>query len=300
MENEGRHKEEIKFVKKTLLSWRDIPDSEISFRRLTGISNVVYKVTADAEVSPKNIILRKFGHTEDVVDKKKESLIFEMMSETGRGPKCYGQSAKYRLEEYFDAKPIETTQINEPYWRRRLAVALAKFHVADVTEIKKESIILDRLKNVKFYEEFNSRCLKKLGITAEQFKKLSELKILGTREERQYVKSITPSNNLVFSHNDTLNGNILVAEKDKKIILIDYEYSGFNNRAYDAANLFIESMMSYENPEPPFFELDPQIFPTLDEVKDFARYYLYAACFCDEGIENLENKRQVGFPYRHF
>jgi len=233
--------------------------------------------------------LRKFGDTEAVVDKGKESMVFNLMAEVGRGPKCYGKSVKYRLEEFFDAAPIKTSQINEKYWRRKLAIALAKHHSLEVNELQKEHIVLDRLNETKFYDAFNIKCVTEESFTAEQIKSLSEMRVLGSREEREYVKSITPTKNLVFSHNDTLNGNILVTTKDKKIILIDYEYSGYNNRAYDAANLFVESMMTYDNPEPPFFEITSSVFPKLEEVEDFARYYIYASCYCDaEALDELE------------
>jgi len=37
--------------------------------------------------------------------------------------------------------------------------------------------------------------------------------------------------------------------------------------------------MTYDNPSAPFFAIDKQIFPKLNDVKDFARYYLYASLY---------------------
>lgn len=282
------HLDEINFVKENIATWKDIPDGNIWLQKLCGISNIVYKVMTNVDVTPQTFILRKFGDTEAVVDKDKESLVFNMMAEVGRGPKCFAKSGKYRCEEYFEAAPIKTTQINEPYWRRKLAVALAKHHSLNSESIKKENIIIERLDETKFYDSYNSKCVTEEGFTSEQAKLLSEIKTLGSREEREYVRSIIPYGNLVFSHNDTLNGNILVTEKDKRIVLIDYEYSGYNNRAYDAANLFVESMMTYDNPEPPYFEIDASIFPKLNEVQDFARYYIYASLYCENEIDDAK------------
>ena len=290
METPTSYSEEIKFLTQGIETWKDIPSTSFSFQILTGISNAVYKVTTDAKVAPHTVILRKFGNTEEVIDKEKESIFFNAMSESGRGPKCYAESSKYRIEEYFDAVPIQTTQINEPYWRRKLAVTFAKHHALEVSGIEKNHIILERLDEAKFYESFNTKCVTKDGFSEEQLKKLNELKTLGSREEREFVKSITPSENLVFSHNDTLNGNILVTKGDQRLILIDYEYSGYNNRAYDAANLFVESMMTYNKICPPFFTIDEQIFPKLEDVKDFARYYIYASLYNnDPEVNDLES-----------
>ena len=50
----------------------------------------------------------------------------------------------------------------------------------------------------------------------------------------------------VFSHNDLLSGNILIQNSTSNVparaagdvTIIDYEYAGYNSRAYDIANHF--------------------------------------------------------------
>ena len=48
----------------------------------------------------------------------------------------------------------------------------------------------------------------------------------------------------VFCHNDALSFNIMIpfdffeSVEEKKIVLIDYEYAGYNSRAFDIANHF--------------------------------------------------------------
>jgi ethanolamine kinase len=44
----------------------------------------------------------------------------------------------------------------------------------------------------------------------------------------------------VFCHNDLLSGNILFLAKESRVQLIDFEYGGYNYRAFDMANHFCE------------------------------------------------------------
>ena len=49
---------------------------------------------------------------------------------------------------------------------------------------------------------------------------------------------------IVLSHNDFLNGNILKLE-DGKFLLIDFEYCTMNLRSYDIANFLSEALFDY-------------------------------------------------------
>ena len=45
---------------------------------------------------------------------------------------------------------------------------------------------------------------------------------------------------IVFSHQDLLCGNILHAEGWERVQFIDFEYGGYNLRGFDIANHFCE------------------------------------------------------------
>mmetsp|Transcript_38389 Transcript_38389/g.34190 ORF Transcript_38389/g.34190 Transcript_38389/m.34190 type:complete len:112 (+) Transcript_38389:116-451(+) len=106
------NKEFKNYIKATLPDWASISDNDIIIEKLTSLSNIVFKVTSKKEVSPNPIIFRKFATKEGVVDREKESLVFLEMSKRGLGPKCYGGDDKYRLEEYFNARPIKNEEYN--------------------------------------------------------------------------------------------------------------------------------------------------------------------------------------------
>lgn len=73
---------------------------------------------------------------------------------------------------------------------------------------------------------------------AEQFKK--EFKVLLPSEDR--------SHDLVFSHNDFQENNMMIQGGDySKIVLIDFEFSCMNNRGFDLATYFLESIITYKH-----------------------------------------------------
>ena len=51
---------------------------------------------------------------------------------------------------------------------------------------------------------------------------------------------------LAFCHNDVLPYNILIAKDTGRIVLIDYEYAGYNYPIYDLAYYITEAYFDYE------------------------------------------------------
>ena len=96
-------------------------------------------------------------------------------------------------------------------------------------------------------------------------------------EEVAFLKKILPKHarSVTFCHNDIHAFNILSLNKDKKLVLIDFEYADYNYRAYDIVNLFTEATIVYDTPEYPFYELDEQKFPARQELYDFVKHYLF-------------------------
>ena len=80
---------------------------------------------------------------------------------------------------------------------------------------------------------------------------------------------------VVFSHNDLHSQNILLLEKSNKLVFIDYEYSSYNYRGYDIANLFNESMIDYTNENYPYYTINEKNFPSDYDLIDFIKYYLF-------------------------
>lgn len=89
----------------------------------------------------------------------------------------------------------------------------------------------------------------------------------------------------VLCHNDLLSGNILLSQDHDRVTLIDYEYCGYNYRAYDLANHFCE-----------FGGFDFDIkskFPSVDYRKKYLLCYLRShhnlVCSDDRTYESDQN-----------
>ena len=60
-------------------SWSSLTTDKLTMIWLSGMSNRVYRVTADGDVNPWNVILRVFGC--DLNDKTQENTIFQTLSD---------------------------------------------------------------------------------------------------------------------------------------------------------------------------------------------------------------------------
>lgn len=80
---------------------------------------------------------------------------------------------------------------------------------------------------------------------------------------------------LVLAHNDTNSTNLLIDLMTEKMVILDYEYAGFNYRAFELGNLFNEQQWDYEVKEPPFFAIKKELYPSeLSRLTFFAHYTL--------------------------
>jgi thiamine kinase-like enzyme len=61
-------------------------------------------------------------------------------------------------------------------------------------------------------------------------------------------------------------------QPDRSLILVDYEYAGFNYRGFDIANHYCEWAMDTQGPDPAL--LDFSRFPSLEQQRAFCRAYI--------------------------
>ncbi|KAJ1796947.1 hypothetical protein LPJ59_003443 [Coemansia sp. RSA 2399] len=91
---------------------------------------------------------------------------------------------------------------------------------------------------------------------------------------------------IVFAHNDLSYSNILRLEGSDEIMLIDYEFSGYNYRGFDIANYFFTWMYNFSNLENPH-HLDSTRYPTVEQRHNFLRAYVQAKALMDADISGL-------------
>jgi thiamine kinase-like enzyme len=67
---------------------------------------------------------------------------------------------------------------------------------------------------------------------------------------------VSRPDDLVFSHNDFQENNVLVRHLDKSTLtLIDFEYAAKNFRGYDLAAYVNECFLDYKYPKVPYYML---------------------------------------------
>ena len=81
-----------------------------------------------------------------------------------------------------------------------------------------------------------------------------------------------PRNNVVFSHNDCQENNILTSLRDATdIALIDFEYGMWNPEYYDIGNYLNEFVMDNAYPFDNGIALYPRNFPTNKEIEQIVK-----------------------------
>src|SRR5699024_9599873 len=91
---------------------------------------------------------------------------------------------------------------------------------------------------------------------------------------------------IVFSHNDYIGTNVLVTKPSQKLVLIDFEYSGYFARAYDVAIFYAQWGI-----EP--FDYDNLSLPEDEVLNQFLEHYIKAANRYEPGYsENPENSQK--------
>jgi thiamine kinase-like enzyme len=263
------------FLHEALPMWKDLHDDEIEFFAFKSITNRVYKVTAKRDdISPNPVILRYSYCKDGVVDKEKEVKIFNKMSEARLGPKCYGVSGELRLEEFIPSRTLRAHEYKEKIMRRKLAKTLALTNNLEIPDIEKVPLFESTFKDPVFYKHFDDKCEQQDIYTPEEFKTIQDVKALSSEEEKEFIREILPSDEIVFSHNDLLGGNVLITEDREDVIFIDYEYGSYNFRGYDIGNMYKEATFDYSYDQPPYFQVVESNFPNDDELRDFLRYYI--------------------------
>jgi len=269
------YEEELNFIRQHLSSWKDVKSEDVTLQRCSfGLSRATYKVTANKEISPNPIILRKF--LREAVQPT-EAPLFEMMGESGLGPKCHYQDLKFRIEEYLPSRILKASEIMEKDIRRKLAIKLGGIHSLkpNLPSLEnKKGYIINILDNPQYMKSCRDNCLAEDVYTEEEKKAVQDLKYLFDEPTLDYVRNKISKLPVVFSHNDVWVGNLLVLDNSNDIVFLDYEVMDWNFPGYDIGKLILEK--HYErHPTQPSYELVPlSEFPSDEEIRDFIRYYI--------------------------
>ncbi|KAI0980440.1 hypothetical protein GJ496_007168 [Pomphorhynchus laevis] len=258
-------------------TWKNLKEEDLIFSRISGgLSNYLFKCTIpdyiDCKDNPRSVILRVYGQhlvarTSEVL---KDTTVSLMLSEWGIGPKVYAVRGSSRLEQFFEAKTLRTSDLRNVTLRNKIARVLAKFHSFEMPLMKEPKWLfetvqnyLQKVKNLNFQND-NEKMMYEL-----LFKKVDLNKEF---DDLRAILSEVPSP-VLFSHNDVQPGNLLLMESGE-IKLIDYEYSGYNYRGFDLGNFFCEFMFDYNCNVYPYFNCNFDRYPSIETQREFIEEYV--------------------------
>jgi thiamine kinase-like enzyme len=245
----------------------DGPITGVSAHKISGgITNALYIVHLNFGSHQRTIVLRLFGFaTEQFIDRKVENIVFSSLSKTGSGPTFYGLFITGRIEGFLqNVQSLEPLEMSHPKIFRPVAKALYSLHATSIPEV-------DMMQSDWLWGKLNlffDLAMQKSfsGAKLDQYNALNlPLMRIELNWYREYITSLHSqlvdgdmgrsggwhlgqrlALQRVLCHNDLLCGNIMRTSanldscdpEDIKITIIDFEYAGYNYRAYDMANHF--------------------------------------------------------------
>lgn len=201
-------------------------------------------------------------------------------------------SYEYRIESFWNGRPMSIFEMRNPMLLNTITKQLCDFNFDHKVreEISKfNPIDTDNLQFHTVLKEWGSQVLEKapamiseLAGQEERIKVIEDLKAAFLFEgyEQEFTtefKNYTNNEDLpiAFCHNDCLELNILINNDDKKeVMLIDYEYGGWNPMMMDVANYVNETMIDNAHPGGTGIKTYVDNIMSKDEVISMSRLYL--------------------------
>ena len=193
--------------------------------------------------------IRTFGsYTEYLIDRDMELLIMNSAPRV----KVYGTFLNGMVYSYIPGRTLCIGDLIDIKTFNQTAISISNLHKLNPPSIKKVPTLFITLR--KWISNVPLEYL-------DPKKKPYDIKVI--KEELIFMeKNLQNRSDIVLCHNDLLLKNFIKGEKDVEVI--DYEYCGYNYRAFDIVNHFNEWCG---------FELNWDIFPNEDTQKRFLKIY---------------------------
>lgn len=242
---------------------------------------------------PQTLLLRIYGPSSDQLISRDEELriLHTLSTQYGLGPKIYGTFLNGRVEQFFPSRALHAEELRVPKLSMGIARRMRELHSVDPVKLgfdhgrEKQPMIWTSISQWLPAAEEMVSSLTALGGTWEMLGE--EIAFHRFREEleqyRRWVTGITNTDKeVVFSHNDTQYGNLLLLDAElprgvpdhHRLIVVDFEYASPNCRGYDIANHFHEWRANYHHPTLSHSLMPHGNYPTPEERERFYRSYL--------------------------
>ncbi|KAF9989940.1 hypothetical protein BGZ75_004328 [Mortierella antarctica] len=277
--------------------WAEVTDhNSLDLFRISGaMTNCIFLVTGPPRVVaamaggeseelapvsvPRKVLLRIYGiGLESLISRDSELHWLRNLSTMDIGPSLLGIFKNGRFEQYVESTTLTKEDIRHPRTSRHIAHRMCELHNIVNVFPPPEKCIPQTQENIAKWiplamAAIEKICLKdpekRAAVDAFDFEKLL------VEIEEVYRELTAVHSPLVFAHNDTQYGNILRKLDDSgELVVIDFEYAGYNTRGFDIGNHFCEWTADYHSDRPSV--LHPDRYPTKAEQLNFLEAYMEA------------------------
>ncbi|KAG0271318.1 hypothetical protein BGZ95_000880 [Linnemannia exigua] len=278
--------------------WAEVTDyHSLTLFRISGaLTNCIFQVSGPPSTLPANsesnptdepvisdqprkVLLRVYGiGLESLISRDDELKWLQNLSTMQIGPSLLGIFKNGRFEEYVESTTLTKDDIRNPRTSRHIAHRMCELHNIVNVFPPPEGCIPQTQANIARWiplardaiEKICSKDPSKRAVIDEfDFEKF----LVEVDEVHRDLTAVHSP--LVFAHNDTQYGNILKTTDDSgELVVIDFEYAGYNSRGFDIGNHFCEWTADYHSDIPSV--LHPDRYPTKEEQLNFLEAYMEA------------------------
>ncbi|KAJ1725761.1 hypothetical protein LPJ53_000022 [Coemansia erecta] len=303
---------------------------------------------------PTKYLLRVYGTgVDEFLSREKELYWLSQLTSLGFGPRMYGIFGNGRLEEFLESTTLTKDDIRDPSTSKHIARRMCELHslvsyyrpYAGSTHQGRPADAATMFAHVDTsgHPELWTNVDSWMKLVQKKWPRILQVcrgnaqcvEILDnwTKVEQAVAKLRRlvdgSSSPVVFAHDDLQYGNILRLTSTGELVVVDFEYAGYNHRGFDIANHFCEWMADYHHEFRPHL-LNEDMYPVKQQREGFLRTYVKAKAFLDanmkadagvvesdegrvvlreitlsderiaEEIERLEKEVEVFIPASHF
>ncbi|KAG0216499.1 hypothetical protein BGX28_000013 [Mortierella sp. GBA30] len=276
--------------------WAEVVDyHDLKLERISGaMTNCIFLVTGPPpshsatsdpttytsdEPKPRKVLLRVYGiGLESLFSRSKELHWLHNLSTMDIGPSLLGIFKNGRFEQYVESTTLTKDDIRDPKTSRHIAHRMCELHNIVNVFPPPEGTIPQSQANIAKWIPLAKDAIEKICAKDPAKRAIMDefdFAKLITEIDEVHQELLTVHSPLVFAHNDTQYGNILrTLDEDGELVVIDFEYAGYNTRGFDIGNHFCEWTADYHSERPSV--LHPERYPTKAEQLNFLEAYMEA------------------------
>jgi len=277
-----------------LPGWRGLTVDEFQFADPKGFSSFTMGIQArgGGDVEPPAVLYRHLeGKENAILDPAIEREVFLLLGDNGIAARCLHYDEVCRIEEFYVGRTLSADDVYHPVVQRGVAERLHRFHQLDPQGLPEASFF------ELLFEKWGALVERVLISDRNEFpeheRHLCEplLQMLEPATLKKVLRCLpSPDESRpVFCHNDTYHGNTFLLDGDEpantRIRLLDFEFSCRNQKVFDFANFFAETVMVHGCAEEPHFTIGPARHTDADLARMIG-FYLEAETQVTGAFEN--------------